>query len=97
MKAVHIPGVENVVVDALSRNRANVAFALMQGAREEPEVVPDEVLGEVAGGCDEVETWNLLWPDSWSSECVTVPKRPTERHGLGMPGGQGPEAGASSQ
>ena len=87
MKPVYIPGVENVVADALSCNRANVAFALMQGDREEPEVVPDEVLGAVARGCDEVETWNLLWPGSWSSECVTVPKRPKERHGLGMPGG----------
>ena len=50
VKAVHIPGVENVVVDALSRNRTN---ALMQ---EEQEVVPDEVLGTVARECDEVET-----------------------------------------
>ena len=97
MKAVHIPGVENVVAEALLRNSANVAFALMQTAREEPEVVSDEVLGAVAGGCDKVETWNLLWSGSWSLECVTVPKRPTERHGLGMPGGQGPEASASSQ
>ena len=97
VKAVHIPGVKNVVADALSRNRANVAFVLIQGARVEPEVVPNEVLRAVARGCDKVETWNLLWPGSWSSECVTVPKRPTERHGLGMPDGQGPEADASSQ
>ena len=94
---MHIPGVENVVADALSRNRANVAFALIQGAREEPEVVPDDVLGALAGGGDEVEIWNLLWPGSWSLECVTVAKRPTERHDIGMPGGQGPEVGTSSQ
>ena len=49
---MHIPGVENVVADALSCNRANVAFALMQGAREEPEVVPDNVLGAMAGWGD---------------------------------------------
>ena len=77
------------MADALSCNRANVAFALMQGAREEPEVAPNDVLGAVARGGDEVKIWNLLLPGSRSSECVIVPKRPTERHCLGV---QGPEA-----
>ena len=47
IKAVHIPGTDNEVADAL-RNRADVACALMQGADNEPVAVPEEVLRAVA-------------------------------------------------
>ena len=39
--AVHIRGVDNVVADALSRNRAHVACSLLQGAEQEPVAVPE--------------------------------------------------------
>ena len=49
IKAVHIPGTDNEVADALSRNRTDVACALMQSADKEPVAVPEEVLRVVAG------------------------------------------------
>ena len=63
MVSEHIRGVDNVVADALSRDRANVACSLLQGAEERPVEIPKEVLDVVARvkpGWKE-EDWERLW------------------------------------
>ena len=63
MVSEHIRGVDNVVADALSSDRANVACSLLQGAEERPVEIPEEVLDVVARvkpGWKE-EDWERLW------------------------------------
>ncbi len=43
--ADHIRGVDNTIADALSRDKLDVARSLMQGAEEESERVPEELVG----------------------------------------------------
>ena len=64
--AVHIRGVDNVVADALSRNRAHVACSLLQGAEQEPVAVPEGVLDVVARTKPDWldEGWRKLWSSS---------------------------------
>ena len=93
IKAVHIPGTDNEVADALSHNCADVAYALMQGADKEPVAVQEEVLRAVAGVQPDDGVWDLLWPDS----CHRVWPNPrgghTELAGTGTGVQEGPTAG----
>ena len=62
MVAVHIKGVDNVVTDALSRNKLS-SLSLMQGAEPQPVPVPDGVLDVVAWSKPDWtdEGWVRLW------------------------------------
>ncbi len=42
--AEHIKGTENVVADALSRDRLELACSLMQGPTEEAEEIPEDLI-----------------------------------------------------
>ena len=59
MVAEHIRGVDNVIADALSRDKAQVACSLLQGAERMP--VEEGVLEVVARAKPEEEDWERLW------------------------------------
>ena len=63
MVAEHIRGVDNVIADALSRDKAQVACSLLQDAESMPVEVPEGVLDVVARAKPErkEEDWERLW------------------------------------
>ena len=74
MVADHIRGVDNVVADALSRNKLPLAQSLMQGAEPRPVPVSDGVLEVVARTKPDWTDgeWEKLWTISlakdWQSQ-----------------------------
>ena len=73
MVGEHIRGVDNVVADALSRDKAQLASSLLQGAVKLPVEVPDGVLDVVArakpepGDDDWERLWNFTSTKGWQS------------------------------
>ena len=74
MVADHIRGVENVIADALSRNKLPLALSLMQGAEPRPVPVSDGILEVVARTKPDWTDgeWEKLWTISsakdWQSQ-----------------------------
>ena len=66
MVADHIRGVENVVADALSRNKLPLALSLMQGAEPRPVPVSDGVARTKPDWTD--GEWEKLWTISSAKE-----------------------------
>lgn len=59
--ATHVPGAENLVADALSRNRLMEFFILIPQARPRPSQVPPALLQGLASQQD----WTLVNWTSW--------------------------------
>ena len=79
--AYHLPGVQNALADALSRNRLRQFFSLNPQASAVPAIIPpslkrlvlDRKLNWVS------PTWMELWSDSWTAALRLPPARRTSQ------------------
>ena len=71
---------DNVIADALSRDKAHLACSLLQGAERMPVEVPKEVLDVVARTKPELEEvdWEKLWNFFSREGWQNPPRGPTQ-------------------
>ena len=92
--AIHVPGVQNSLADALSRNNLHLFLLQVPGASSRRRSIPPELL-ELLGGRQPDWTspaWSQLFAHSFPPEWTHQPERPTSQ----VPGATSPSATSSA-